>query len=421
MMKTPVHDFEPGHLPFCQVCNSKQLELVLDLGHQAPCDSLLTAAQMNEPETTYPLRMVRCRDCGLVQIDYVVDGSKVYHRDYPYRSGITKELADHHHRLSIDLVKRCNIPSDSLVIDIGSNDGTLLKGFKRQGMRVLGIEPTNVAKFAVEDGIDTIQSFFTDKLADEILRQHGKAKLITATNMFAHMATLGSVIRGVERLLDDDGVFVIENHYLLNIIEQLQYDSIYHEHLRSYAMKPLLQLFSYYDLSVVDAYRVASYGGSIRVFVAKGRNRPASAGLSNLIAEEHQAGLYDSAIYDQFRAKVLKTKRDLYNLAVDAEAKQQRFVGNSCPGRCATLLNYVGIDRELMPYIAEQPTSLKLGLHLPGKHIPVVENSILFKEQPDYTVLLAWHYWQPISADLRKRGLKSKFVLPLPELRILSE
>lgn len=420
-MKKPIHDFAPGHLDLCQICNSRDLELVLDLGHQPPCDSLLTKEQLNEPEATYPLRLVRCRSCGLVQIDHVVDGSTVYHREYPYRSGITKELTDHLHRLSIDLVKRCRTPADSLVVDIGSNDGTLLKGFKKQGMRVLGVEPTNIARFAVADGVDTIQGFFDENMAEEIVRQHGKAKLITATNMYAHMASLGTVTRGIQKLLDDDGIFVIENHYLLNIIEQLQYDSIYHEHLRSYSLKPLVQLFGYYDLHVLDAYRVASYGGSVRVLVVKGNSRPASASVSNLIAEENQAGLYDSEMYAAFRRKVLATKRDLYRLALEAERKGERFVGNSCPGRSSTLLNYVGFDRELMPYIAEQPTSLKLNLFLPGKHIPIVNNAILFEEQPDYVVMLAWHYWQPISADLRRRGLKSKLVIPLPELRVIAE
>lgn len=420
-MKRPIHDFAPGHLEICQICNSAKLEVVLDLGHQPLCDSLLTTEQLNQPETSYPLRMIRCTDCGLVQIDHIVDGTKVYHREYPYRSGITKELADHHHRLSIDLVRRLHTPPGSLVVDIGSNDGTLLKGFKRQGMRVLGIEPTNVARFAIADGIDTTQSFFSEAVAEEIVKQHGKAKLITATNVFAHMATLGEVIRGVERLLDDDGAFVIENHYLLSILEQLQYDSIYHEHLRSYSMRPLVQLFAYYGLSVVDAYRVASYGGSIRVYVTKGRGKPVSPSLSNLIAEEKQARLYESDTYAEFRRKVLQTKRGLFELALKAERKGERFVGNSCPGRCSTLLNYVGIEPALMPYIAEQSTSLKLGLHLPGKHIPVVSNSILFEEQPDYVVMLAWHYWQPISEDLRRRGLKSKLVMPLPELRILAE
>jgi hypothetical protein len=405
----------------CQVCNSRDLELSLALGHQAPCHALLSVEQLLQPEATYPLNMIRCRACGLVQLDYIIDGREVYYPDYPYRSGITKELADHHHRLSTDVVKRFDVPKDSLVIDIGSNDGTLLRGFKRQGMRVLGVEPTNIARIAVAEGIETVQGFFTERLGREIAGQYGTAKIVTATNVFAHMAELGSFIRGVECLLADDGVFVIENHYLLSIVEQFQYDTTYHEHLRSYSLKPLIQLFDYYDLTVVDANRVASYGGSIRVIVAKGRGRAPSPSLTALLQEEKRAGLYDSETYVNFRRHVLRTKRDLYRLALEAESKGQRFVGNSCPGRSATLLNYVGIDADLMPYIAEQPTSLKLGKYLPGKHVPVVRNDILFEEQPDWVVLLAWHYWQPISADLRRRGLRSKMVVPLPELRVVNE
>jgi hypothetical protein len=418
-MTKPNHDIEPGHLEACQVCGSKDLELVIDLGHQAPCDSLLTAAQLNEPEATYPLRLVRCTSCSLAQIDYIVPGDVVYHPAYPYRSGITRELYNHHQRLSVEVVERFGTPKDSLIVDIGSNDGTLLKGFQRQGMRTVGVEPTNIAKIAIEDGVETINDFFGEDVAREVAAQHGKAKVITATNVFAHMASLGQVIRGVEELLDDDGVFVLENHYLLDIVKGVQYDSIYHEHLRSYSIKSIIQLFDYYDLSVVDAHRVASYGGSIRIYVAKGKNTQPSTGLVNLIAEERAFGLYDSETFVEFRRRALESKKALLNLAITAEREEMRFVGNSCPGRSATLLNFVGLDRELMPYIAEQPTSLKLGLHLPGKHIPVVDNSVLFSEQPEYVVLLAWHYWEPISADLRARGLKSKFILPLPEVRII--
>lgn len=417
----PQHDFEAGPLHRCQVCGASDLELVIDLGHQPLCDSLLTREQLKEPETTYPLRLVRCSSCGLVQLDYVVAGQVVYHRGYPYRTGITKELSDHHHRLSMDMVKRHGTPTDSLIVDIGSNDGTLLKGFQRQGMRVLGVEPTDVARFAREAGIETIQDFFGEEIARQIVESHGQAKLITATNVFAHMANLGSVVRGVEKLLAPDGLFVIENHYLGDIVSSVQYDTAYHEHLRTYSIQSLIRLFSYYDMSVVDAQRVASYGGSIRVFVARGANLPMSRGLTNLVSEEIDAGLYKSETYVAFRKRVSAHKTDLLRLALSAAEKGKRFVGNSCPGRCSTLLNYVGIDRELMPYIAEQPTSLKLGLYLPGKHIPVVENSILVEEQPDYIVLLAWHYWQTIMTGLRAHGVKSKFVLPLPEVQIIED
>src|SRR2546426_204153 len=196
-MTRPNHDFKPGHLTMCQVCNSRDLELALALGHQAPCHALLSVEQLHQPEATYPLNMIRCRACGLMQLDYIIDGREVYYPDYPYRSGITKELADHHHRLSTDVVKRFDVSKDSLVVDIGSNDGTLLRGFQRQGMRVLGVEPTNIARIAVAEGIDTVQGFFTERLGREIAGQYGTAKIVTATNVFAHMAELGSFIRGV--------------------------------------------------------------------------------------------------------------------------------------------------------------------------------------------------------------------------------
>ncbi|MBN2752896.1 MAG: class I SAM-dependent methyltransferase [Rhodospirillaceae bacterium] len=420
-MQKPNHDIPFGHIEECQICGAKGLEPVINLGHQPLCDSLLTTPQLNEPEVSYPLALVRCPQCSLVQLDYVVPGDVVYYPDYPYRTGITRELFNHHQRLSVDVVERHKTPVDSLVVDIGSNDGTLLKGFARQGMRVLGVEPTNIAQIAVEDGIDTVQDFFGESVAEEIVKQHGKAKVITATNMFAHIANLGDMIRGIEVLLDDDGVFVLENHYLMDIVGGLQFDSIYHEHLRSYSIKPLVQLFGYYGLSVVDAHRVASYGGSVRVYVVRDKIARPTQGLVNMIAEERDFGLYDADVYNEFRSRALKAKRNLYNLALEAESSGVRFVGNSCPGRASTLLNYVGLGCDLMPYIAEQPTSLKLGRYLPGLHQPVVNNSILFSEQPEYVVLLAWHYWEPIRADLRKRGLKSKFVLPLPELRIIED
>ncbi len=418
-MDIPNHDLSPGWIEECQICGSRNLASVIDLGHQPLCDSLLTPEQLKEPETSYPLHLVRCLDCSLVQLDYVVPGDVVYYPEYPYRSGITRELFNHLQRLSVDVVERQSTPKDSLVVDIGSNDGTLLKGFKRQGMRVLGVEPTNIAQIAIQDNIDSVQDFFSERVAEEIVAQHGKAKIITATNMFAHTANLGDITRGVEKLLDEDGVFVLENHYLLDIVEGVQFDSIYHEHLRSYSIKPVVKLFNYYGLEVVDAHRVASYGGSVRMYVARKNASSVSQNLLNLIAEERSAGLYEGAVYDRFRQKAIQCKRDLYNLALTAEKNGQRFVGNSCPGRASTLLNFVGLGKDLMPYLAEQPTSLKLGRHLPGLHQPVVDNAILFSEQPDYVLLLAWHYWEPISQDLRSRGLTSKFVLPLPEIKIL--
>lgn len=413
------HLVKNGHISRCQICNSDKLHLILDLGHQAPCDSMLTKEMLNEPEITYPLRMCWCQDCSLAQIDYCIDGNIVYHPDYPYRAGVTKEVADYMRELGKSLVAKYNLNSNDLVVDIGSNDGVLLQGFKEQGVKTLGIEPTKVAKIAIENGIDTVQAFFDEKVAKEIATKHGKASLITATNMFAHMATIGEVIAGIDALLKEDGVFISETHYLLDVLQGGQFDTIYHEHLRTYSLKPLVKLFSYYNFTITDVERGNRYGGNIRVHVSKGKNKPASENVANLLKIEEDAGLNNLETYTKFAERVKKAKKEFLSFLVKAKEEGKYVAANSCPGRASTLLNYYGVDTDWIPYLAEQPASLKLGLYLPGKHIPVVNNEILIKEQPDYVILLAWHYTEPIMKLLKTRGLKSDFVIPLPDFKII--
>jgi len=413
------HNVKPGVLKQCQICGSPNLELVIDVGHQPLCDSLLTKEQLDQPEVYYPLRLLRCPSCTLAQLDFVVDGSKVYHQNYPYRTGVTAELVDYQLAMADDLTTRYGLGSGSLVVDIGSNDGTLLKGFKQRGTRVVGVEPTNIAKIAQASGVETINSFFNETIAGDIVANHGGADLITASNVFAHMAPLGDVVRGIRALLKPNGVFVLENHYLVDVLEKTQYDTIYHEHIRTYTLKSLTTLFSYYGMTVFDAERVSRYGGNIRAHVSKDKSREPETSVGALLRMEEETGLDRPAVYERFRERAVESRIRLLDFAVDASNKGKRFVGNSCPGRANTLLHYCDIGTGLMPYIAEQPASLKKGLYSPGKHIPVVDNSILFEQQPDYVVLLAWHYAGPISADLRRRGLKSKLIQPLPQCSVL--
>jgi len=413
------HLVKNGHIESCQICNSSKLNLILDLGHQPLCDSLMTKEMLNQPETTYPLRMVWCEECSLAQIDYCVEGSVVYHPNYPYKSGVTKELVEYQQGISKSLISKYDLKQNDLVVDLGSNDGTLLTGFKEKGMKVVGVEPTNIAKMANQNGIDTVQKFFTVDVANEIKNKHGKASLIVSTNMFAHMATIGEVVSGIENLLKDDGVFVLENHYLLDVIQSGQFDTTYHEHLRTYSLKSLVKLFSYYNFTVTDVERGSRYGGNIRVHVTKGKNRPVSENVAALLKLEEKSGLYKLETYRKFANRVKKAKKDFMNFIFKIKEDGKTIVANSCPGRCVTLLNYYGVDADLIPYIAEQPTSLKLGMFLPGKAIPIVNNEILVKEQPDYVILLAWHYAEPIMEQLKARGLKSKFVIPLPDLKVV--
>ena len=415
---TITHDLPLGKITQCQVCGSKNLRLVMDLGHHAPCDSLVWPDQLDKAEAVYPLRFLVCESCTLAQIDYVVPPEVLFFPDYPYRSGITQTLVDNLSRTATATLARFDLRDGSLAIDIGSNDGTVLQAFKAKGLRVLGVEATNIAKIANEAGIETLQAFFDESVADRILKSHGQAAVMTATNVFAHVASLGSIMRGVSKLLENGGIFVTESHYLLDLLDTVQYDSIYHEHLRYYSVRSIINLFDQYDFAVTDVERISNYGGSIRVFAVKGRNHPVGDSVRDILAQEESAGLYDRAVYDNFAKRAQNAKEDLLSLVLEQRRNGKSVVGIGCPGRCATLINYTGLGPDLMPYIAEQSTSLKLGLFLPGKHVPIIDEKRMFEEQPDYAVMLSWHYAKPIIAKLRQRGLKSKIIIPLPEVTI---
>ena len=374
---------------------------------------------LNQPENMYPLRMLWCEECSLAQIDYCVDGSVVYHPNYPYKTGVTKELVEYQNSISQSLISKYTLNDTDLVVDLGSNDGTLLTGFKNKGMHVIGVEPTNISKIANQKGIETVQKFFTVDVANEIKDKHGEASLMLSTNMFAHMATIGEVVSGIETLLKEDGVFVLESHYLMDVIQGGQFDTIYHEHLRTYSLKSIIKLFSYYNFTITDVERGSRYGGNIRVHVTKGKNRPVSENVATLLNLEENSGLNKLKTYEKFADRVKKAKIDFMKFVLKIKEDGKTLVANSCPGRGVTLLNYYGVDVDLIPYIAEQPTSLKLGMFLPGKSIPVVNNEILIQEQPDYVLLLAWHYAEPIMKQLKARGLKSNFIIPLPDLKVI--
>ncbi|KKR88698.1 MAG: hypothetical protein UW43_C0002G0028 [Candidatus Yanofskybacteria bacterium GW2011_GWA1_44_21] len=419
--KKPNQDAAPGILDHCQITGSNNLFEAIDLGHQPPCDALLTKEALNQPEAHYPLRLMICPESGLGQLDYVVDGKIIYPAEYPYRAGISEPLRLYLLGFADDVVKRFKVLPKSLCVDVGCNDGTLLSGFKRYGLRTIGVEPTNMAKFARrENKIETIQNFFTESVARDIVKEYGRAKIITMTNVFAHMATLGEVMRGLDRLLDKDGVFMTESQYLLDILNRNQFDQVYHEHIRLYSVKSLVKLFSYYGMEVFDAQKLASREGSIRVYVARKGVYPISPDVGKLLVLEEKSGLFKPRTWAKWRGRIVENRHRFLDLAHKARSKGLRFVADSCPGRGTVIVNYYGLDKTIMPYIAQLPQSEKVGKFMPGTHIPVVGNEIIMKERPDYVVVLAWHYGDYIMKNWRAKGLKSKFVLPLPEFKIIS-
>jgi hypothetical protein len=409
-----------GHLDDCQVCNSESIESIINMGHFAPCDSLITKENINKPENTYPINLVRCKDCGLVQIDYAVNPNELFFPDYPYRSGITEVLKKNLHAIAQQMVSKVSLQKGSFVMDIGSNDGTILEGFKNEGMKVLGVEATKIANIAKEKGIDTIQEFFSENIAHEIKSKYGSPSLITAANVFAHINDVDNFMKGIDVLLDEDGYFVTESHYMLDILDTLQYDSIYHEHLRFYLVKPLQILFEKYGFKLIDIERITNYGGSIRVYAQKGLNSQVKKSVEELKKLEIKKLAYESETYVKFANRIEASRQEIRSLIIRLKDEGNKIVGIGCPGRSATLLKYCGLTPDLITYIAEQPESLKLGMYTPNTHIPIVEDDIMLRDQPEYALILSWHYAEPIIKTLRSKGLKSKIIIPLPEVRIVT-
>jgi 23S rRNA U2552 (ribose-2'-O)-methylase RlmE/FtsJ len=417
MKKKLIHNFKNGKLKKCQICNSKNLTKIISLGNQPLANSLLNNKKQEKLVKKYPLNIIACKNCTLLQLDYVVDQNKVYHKNYPYLPGITKQVDIEQKEFADDVLKKITLNKNDLVIDIGSNDGNLLKYFKKK-IKVLGVEPTNIAKIANKNKIKTIQSFFNPKTAKLIKNKFGRAKIITATNVFAHMSTLGDVMDSICLLLKEDGFFVFENHYIMPIINNVQYDTFYHEHIRTYSLLSLQKLFRIYNLNLYDAKIVKRYGGSIRCFVSRKKIK-SSKNLNKLLKIEKNKLIKNfSKTYSSFKKNILNSREELVKQISKIKMQNKTIIAKSCPARAVVLLNYCNIDSNQIEYIAEQPTSLKLNKYIPGTGIKIVDEKVLLKETPDYLLLLAWHISGGIIKKWSKK-IKTKFIIPLPKLKII--
>lgn len=407
-----------GALRGCQLCSSKNLRSVLPLGHQPIVQNYLSRKQLNEPETTYPLNLYRCRQCGLLQLNHVIDPTAVFPRNYLYRTGLTNALIKNFGELADTLEKKYALKPNDLIVDIGSNDGTLLQGFKKKGMRVMGVEPTNAAKDAVKNGIPTIQDFFSEKTVRAITGKYGPARIVTATNVFAHINDVPRLARNIGALMAKDGIFVSESQYFLDTFKKLEFDCVYHEHLRFYTLKPLAKVLSLSGLTMVDVEKISTHGGSIRVYAAKGAQR-ASPRIRTLIAAEEKAGLYDEHALRNFAKRIQNAKHDLVSLVL-ACRKKGRVVGVGSPARSNTLLGYTGIDCDILDYVFEKNGSPKIGFFTPGTHIPVVDEKYFLRDRPEYALVLSWHLGNELMKKLRELGYTGKFIVPLPKPHVAS-
>ncbi len=400
----------------CRICKGTNLHKFLSLGFTPLADRFLTEQQMNEPEVHYPLDVYLCDQCSLVQLGYVVPPEEMFNEDYPYESSTTRTGREHFRNLADTITRKFNLVSDDLVVDIGSNVGVLLGAFKSQGIRTLGVEPSsNIARIARENGIDTIDEFFSSSVVEKIVNENGKAKVITGTNVFAHVNDLDALVQAVDLLLEEKGIFVIEAPYLVNLIDMLEYDTIYHEHLSYFALKPLIFLFKRFGMEVFDVERIGIHGGSIRVFARRSMGGGKSKSIDELLHLEEKMGLYLLDTYKRFAKKVEENRKELVSLLRNLKTNGKKIVGVSAPAKGNTLLNYCKIDREYLDYIVEK-AQLKIGLYTPGTHIPVISESKLFEDKPDYALLLAWNFCDEIIENLKEYGNSGgKFIVPIPK------
>jgi hypothetical protein len=401
----------------CQVCDYAPLSPVLFLGYLPPVNQMRTIGQLPREQPAYPALVLSCPRCSLVQLGLIVDKEILFPPDYPYTSGTTKILRANFAELYEESQTIVSMGPQDLAIDIGSNDGTLLSNFQRGGHRVHGIEPSQVGNLANQRGIPTTIGFFDRAPAEQTRKQHGPAKIVTATNVFAHIEHIHEIVESILVLMDEKGVFISESHYLLALVETLQYDTIYHEHLRHYSLQSLQYLLQMHGLEVIHARRIPTHGGSIRVYAARRGAYPVRSSVSEMLKKE--AGVLDAEQLQRFKDRVVQSKLELYGLLRDIKRQGQRIYGIGAPSRASTLINYVGLDDGILDCVLEVPGSLKIGKYMPGTLIPVLEESRLYADQPHYALLLSWHIADELIPKLRQKSYKGQFICPLPAPRIV--
>ena len=302
-----------------------------------------------------------------------------------------------------------------MIIDIGSNDGNLLSNFKKKH-KVLGVTPEKIGKLAIRKGITTIIDYFNKKVSSKILKKYGKAKVITATNVFAHIDNINGIVKSILKTLSKDGIFISESHYLLPLIQTVQYDTIYHEHLRYYSLESLNYLFKKHNLEIIDSKEIPTHGGSIRVYAARKGIYKISKNVKKQFNKEKK--YLNKKNFLNFRKKVVTSKINLFNIIKRVKDKNKRIFGVGAPSRASTLINYLGLDQDIIDCVLEINGSYKIGNYIPGTKIPIVNENILSKQKPDYLILFSWHIKNELKKNLKKKGFKGKFIIPLPVPRI---
>lgn len=407
----------------CRFCASELQHAVVDLGMSPLCQKHVTPQHANDVEKFYPLHAYVCHACWLVQLEEFAAPDEIFSEDYGYFSSFSDSWLEHARRYTELMIDRFGINADKLVVEIASNDGYLLQWFVQKGIPVLGVEPAgNVAAAAREKGVRTEGKFFGTQTARELARQYGKADLLLGNNVLAHVPDVNDFVRGMKEMLAQGGIITMEFPHLQRLIEENQFDTIYHEHFSYFSFVAVNRIFAQHGITLFDVQELPTHGGSLRIF---GRHtyddsKAITNNVRNLLHREAQLGMETLPYYAAFAEKVKETKRKLLTFLIEAKRAGKTVVGYGAPGKGNTLLNYCGIRSDFMDYTVDRSPH-KQGNFLPGTHIPIYHPDKIRETRPDYVLILPWNLKKEISLQLKYiQDWGGKFVIPIPEVKVFA-